>query len=228
MRLRGIVVMSAILAAPAVLAAQPDLTGVWSIAGSRAVLKTADGKLPPLNPEAHAVYEQHLASAARGDRSFDGTTRCLPPGLPRLMLENEPFEILQRERIIYFVHQLNRMPRRVYVGEQLPEDPDPLYLGFSVARWDGDTLVIESAGFLEGTLLDDAGLPHSDALHLTERYRLDRDGKSLHARFTITDPKTFTRPWDAQADYIRRPGYEIPEEVCADKWAAKLPQNRKE
>jgi hypothetical protein len=132
------------------------------------------------------------------------------------MLVNEPFEIMQRDKAVYFLHELNRLPRRAYFGEPLPADADPMYLGYSVARWDGATLVIESSGFREGTLLDDSGLPHSESLHLTERYQLAKDGRTLHARFTIDDPKMFTRAWDAKADYVRRPGYEIPEQVCAD------------
>jgi hypothetical protein len=223
------VLIATLLAAAAwAHAAQPDLTGVWSLVGHTAALKTVEGTLPPLSPGAKTVYEQHLAAAARGDRSFDETIRCLPPGLPRLMLVNEPFEIIQRDKAVYFVHQLNRLPRRAYFGEPLPEEPDPLYLGFSVARWEGETLVIDSSGFREGTLLDDAGLPHSAALHLTERYQLGKDGKTLHARFTIDDPKTFSRAWDTRAEYIKRPGYEIPEEVCSDTGASQPPQKRKE
>jgi hypothetical protein len=212
-----VVLMASLSVLSAAHAEPPDLTGVWSIVGRRAALQTEAGTLPPLSAAAKAIYEEHLASAGRGDRSFDGTTRCLPPGLPRLMLGNEPFEILQRDKVVYFIAQRNRLPRRAYFGESLPDDPDPVFLGFSVARWEGRTLVIDSSGFREGTLLDDAGLPHSDALHLTERYQLDKRGMTLHARFTINDPKTFTHPWNAQATYIRRPEYEIPEEVCADK-----------
>ena len=224
-----VLLILAALGSPAVaLAAQPDLTGVWSITSHASVLKTVDGKLPPLTPEAKVVYDKHLASAAKGDRSFDETRECLPPGLPRLMLVNEPFEILQKDKAIYFVHQLNRMPRRAYIGEKLPTDVDPLYLGYSVAHWDGDTLVIESNGFREGTLLDDSGLPHSEDMKLVERYTPGKDGKTLHARFTIDDPKTYTHAWDAQADYKRRPGYEIPEEVCADKLVSKSPIKGKE
>jgi hypothetical protein len=206
-----------LLAAPALTCAtEPDFTGVWLIVKAPATLTTVAGSGPPLNAAGKALYEQHLAAAAHGDRSFDGTGKCLPPGLPRLMLVNEPFEIMQRDKAVYFLHELNRLPRRAYFGEALPADVDPMYLGFSVARWEGATLVIESAGFREGTLLDDSGLPHSESLHLTERYQLDKDGRTLHARFTIDDPKMFTRPWDAKADYLRRPGDEIPEQVCAD------------
>lgn len=196
---------------------QPDLTGAWFIVDPPHALKTVDGSLPPLTPAAQKIYRQHLADAARGERAaFDGTTRCLPPGLPRLMLEKVPFQILQRPKTIYFVSQDNRLPRRAYLNEKLPDDPDPLWLGYSVAHWDGRTLVVESSGFNDETVLDDAGLPHSDQLHLTERYTLSRDGKHMAAQFTIEDPKDYTRPWSAKAEYVRRPGYEIPAEICMD------------
>jgi hypothetical protein len=213
--LAGVAVTGLLAATP--VAAAPDLTGVWSIVKPEDALKTEDGKLPPLLPEAKTVYEKHQAMAAKGDHSFDTTARCLPPGLPRLMLIRSPFEILQRTNTVYFVHELNRLPRRAYLNEKLPTDVDPHYLGYSVAHWDGDALVIESNGFEEGTLLDAAGLPHSEAMQLTERYQLDKDGKHLHARFTIDDSKTFTAPWSFKAEYVKRPGYELHEDVCADK-----------
>jgi hypothetical protein len=220
MRTSTLLLLTSLLGVPVfALGAPQDFSGVWSIVRAPARLTTVAGAAPPLNAAGQAIYAQRRAAAARGDRSFDETSKCLPPGLPRLMLVNQPFEILQRDKAVYFIHQLNRLPRRAYFGEQLPQDPDPLYLGFSVARWEGATLVIESAGFREGTLLDDSGLPHSDVLHLTERYQL-RAGRALHVRFTIDDPKMFTHPWDFQADYVRRPGYEIPEQVCSDKQAA--------
>ena len=212
----------ALRAAPA--AATPDLSGVWLLSAQISALKTSDGKAPPLRPEARAVYEQHRASAGKGDYSFDGMVRCLPPGLPRLMLVHEPFEILQKPRVMYFVHQLNRLPRRAYFGESLPTDPDPHYLGYSVARWDGDTLVIESTGFDDRTLLDNAGLPHSDALHLTERYRLSADGSRLRLSFIVDDPKTFTQPWSAQVQFVKQPGRELTEEVCAATPEAQRPR----
>jgi hypothetical protein len=197
----------------------PDLTGVWVISKPVHALKTTDGNPPPMTAEAKAVYEQHRAAAAKGDYSFDGVTRCLPPGLPRLMLIDEPFEILEKPNVVYFVHQLNRLPRRAYVDESLPADADPKYLGYSVAHWDRDVLVIESSGFDDSTLLDNSGLPHSVSLHLTERYQLTKDGQHLQARFTIEDSKTFTQTWTAQTEYTKKSGYEIPEEVCADPLA---------
>ncbi|HEX3836731.1 MAG TPA: hypothetical protein VHW25_07190 [Steroidobacteraceae bacterium] len=206
-------------------AAAPDLSGVWFISHQVGALKTVDGKTPPLTAAAHALYDAHKTAIAKGDYSFDGVTHCLPPGLPRLMLMREPFEILQRPKTLYFVHQINRLPRRVYLDEALPTDVDPHYLGYSVGKWDDDALVVDSNGFEDGTLLDNEGLPHSDALHLTERYQLSKDGMHLHLLMTIDDPKTFTQAWTAEADYTKRPGYEIPEDVCADTPVAKRPRN---
>ncbi len=213
-----------LVAGPALAKTAPDLTGVWSIVGYSPSLKPVDGKPIPLKPEAKAVYDQHLASAKKGDRAFDGLTYCLPPGLPRLTVQNKPFEILQHPKVIYFVHQENRLPRRAYIDEKPPEDADPAYLGHSVAHWDGASLVVESSAFSDDTLLDDAGLPHSDALGLTERYTLGKGGKSLTIRFTIDDPKTFSHPWTAEAHYRKRPGFEIPEEVCADRLKSVAPK----
>jgi hypothetical protein len=208
-----------------VLAAPPDFSGVWSISTHVGALKTVEGHAPPLTAEARKVYDAHRAAAAKGDYAFDGVTQCLPPGLPRLMLMHEPFEILQKPKVIYFVHQLNRLPRRAYIDEALPTDVDPHYLGYSVAKWDGDALVIDTTGFDDSTMLDNAGLPHSEALHLTERYQLSADGKHMHLRLTIEDPKTFTQAWSAEADYARRPGYELTEEVCAATPPAKRPRS---
>ena len=220
-------VFAAVAVALAATAAQatPDLAGVWQITAHVSAVKTTDGAAPPLTAEARVVYEAHRKAAAKGDYSFDGVTHCLPPGLPRLMLMREPFEILQRDRIVYFVYQLNRLPRRAYLNEALPTDVDPHYLGYSVAHWDADTLVVESSGFDDSTLLDNVGLPHSEDLHLTERYQLSPDGKRLRLTYTVEDPKTFTKAWSAQAEYTRLAGYRIPEDVCAATPVDKRPRD---
>jgi len=210
--------------AAALAADHPDFTGVWAIAKYSPALRPADGKPAPLKPEAKADYEKHLAAAAKGDRSWDETTLCLPQGLPRLMIQNAPFQIMQRPKAVYFLHQTNRLPHRAYFNEPLPTDADPLYLGVSTARWEGSTLVVETNSFRDGTYLDDKGLPHSDALHLTERYRLGKGGTTLSISFTVDDPKTYTRVWTAKADFVKKPAsFEIPEEVCADKLRTPAP-----
>jgi hypothetical protein len=215
--MRGLAAALALLfaGAPVHAAAAPDLSGVWQINRPVTAVRTLEGGAPPLLPAAKAVYERNLAAARRGDRAFDGVGRCLPPGIPRLMFEAQPFEILQRPNTVFFLYQINRLPRRAYVGEQHPARLDQTYLGHAVARWEGPVLVVDSVGFNDLTLIDASGLPHSEALHVVERYRLVGKGV-LEGRITVEDPQTFARPWTAVVRYTRRPGYQIPEQVCAD------------
>jgi hypothetical protein len=213
----------AFMAAGAASAA--DLSGIWSRKDYSPTLTPETGGTPPLTPAGRAAYDKNRAMAARGDRSFDDVqAACLPPGLPRLMLIAKPFEIIQRPKTVFFVHQENRLPRRVYLDEALPTDPDPMFLGYSVGQWDGEVLKVQSAGFRAGTLLDDSGLPHTEALKVGETWRLTDGGNTLEARFTIEDPATFTRPWTAVAHYRKRPGLLIPEEVCAERLKTTAPR----
>ena len=97
-------------------------------------------------------------------------------------------------------------------GRPLPKDPDPTYFGYSVGRWDGDTLVVESVGFNDRTVLN--GMPHSDALHFVERYRRP-DLDSLELTMTGDDPKAYTKPWTAGPVRLAwHPDWEIVEAFC--------------
>ena len=218
----------ALLAAvPALAHAQakhPDFTGAWIVSPYKPALKPADGSAVPLKPEAKKVYDAHRAAAAKGDRTWDETTICLPEGLPRLELINEPFEIMQKSNAMYFVAQ-NRLPWRAYFNEKLPDDPDPMYLGFHVAKWDGSKLVIDSAGFRDVSVLDDKGIPHSEKLHLTATYAMGPDDKTMTVTYRIEDPDTFTTAWTSSASFKRMPdSFQFPEEVCAEKMQSTAPK----
>ena len=216
----------ALAALPALAQAQahPDFTGAWIVTPYSPALTPSDGKPVPFKPAAKAVYDKHLAAAAKGDKSWDETSICLPEGLPRLLTINEPFEIMQKDKAVYFVAQ-NRLPFRAYFNEQPPTDVDPLYLGFSVAKWVGPALVIDTNGFRDSTMLDDKGIPHSEKLHLTQAFKLAPGGKAMTVTYTIDDPDTFTRPWTATKTFTRKPAsFQFPEEVCAAKLASTAPK----
>ena len=205
-------------------AGHPNFTGAWTIATYTGVLNPVDGKPVPLNAKGKEAYEAHLAAAKKGDKTWDETTICIPEGLPRIMTINEPFEIMQRDKAVYFVAQ-NRVPWKAFFGEELPADPDPFYMGYSVAKWQGKTLVLDSAGFRDNTVLDDKGLPHSEQMHLTTRFVLGKDGKTMTATYTITDPTDYTRPWTAKAVFVKKPAsFQMPEEVCAAKLQTTAPK----
>jgi len=214
----------AALPALAQAAAHPDFNGAWLVTTYSPSLKPIDGKPVPLTADGKAVYDKHLAATAKGDRSWDTTSTCQPEGVPRIMLLKEPFEILQRDKEIDFVAQ-NRVPWRSFVGESLPTDADPLFMGYSVAKWVGPTLVMDSNGFRDVTVLDDKGLPHSEMMHLTQTFRMGKGGKTMTVTYRIEDPVNYTRPWTAKATFTRKPAsFEMPEEVCAAKLQTTAPK----
>lgn len=196
--------------------AKPDFTGVWQVAATAPSLRPAGGGEPPLLPEAKKLHDQNKALLAKGDKSFDPTQKCKPPGNPRTMIEAMPFEITQRPDLVFFGYQWNRLNRFVYWSDTLPESPGWTYYGDSVAAWDGNTLVIRSHGYQDTgtTYLDSTGLPHSDQLELTERYSLKNGGKQMELRLTIADSKTYSKPWDAVVTFNKKDGVRIADDIC--------------
>jgi hypothetical protein len=194
-----------------------NFEGVWLIQGNHSVIKTVQGKLPPMTAAAAARYSAHLRSRQAGKPDFDTIQTCKPHGFPRILFSAYPIEVLQEPKQLTFVHEVHHMPRMVYLDMSLPklEDLDQNWMGVSVGHWDGDTLVVESQGFNDLTTLDTAGLPHSTDMHVSERIRkLDAD--TLEDIITIVDPKTFTKPWSTRVTYRRQPGLRLKEYVCTD------------
>ena len=198
----------------------PDLAQVWKLPAGVWTLKAADGKAPPLNADGKKLYDKHLAARASGKPVDDGTQICLPHGMPRLMLSPYPFRIVQKPKFVAFVHELTHMYRVIYLNEknQNAEDLDPYYMGYPVAKYDGDALVVTSNGYNDKTTLDRSGLPHSEAMVLTEKYRLISGGRQLEGVFTINDAAYYTKPWSARVVFDKGdPNAAFDEYVCTDK-----------
>ena len=121
---------------------------------------------------------------------------CLPHGLPMSdLMSYAPFKIIQTRSVIAVLYELDNNFRQIYMdGRALPKDPQPTWGGYSVGRWEGDTLVVDAAGFTDRSRLDVAGHPHSEALHIQERFRR-RDFGHLDLTVTIDDPVMYTKPW---------------------------------
>jgi hypothetical protein len=101
-------------------------------------------------------------------------------------------------------------------GRALAEDPNPTWMGYSVGRWEGDTLVVETIGFNGKKWLDQGGHPSTDALHVTERFRR-RDFGHLDIQFIVDDPKAYTKPWILNLPQLLYPDYELLEWVCENE-----------
>jgi hypothetical protein len=194
-----------------------NFEGVWLIQGDHSVVKTIDGKLPPMTKAAAARYAAAVKARRDGKPDFDTIQTCKPHGLPRILFAAYPIEVVQEPTQVTFIHEIHHMPRMVYLDMSLPklEDMDPNWMGQSAGRWDGDTLVVDSQGFNDLTTLDSAGLPHSTDMRIAERIRkLDAD--TLEDTITVTDPKTYTKPWSTRVTFRRQPGLRLKEYVCTD------------
>jgi hypothetical protein len=198
-----------------VAAAKPSFEGVWQIERAVTTVKTADGQVPPLNAAAKKLYMQRVAKYRAGDaKSYDNTFLCKPMGDPRTGYEGQPFDIVQGEDTIFVGYTWNRMVRFIYLKDQHSELPGPTYYGTWIGKWDGAALVFDGIGFNDSTLLDAAGMPHSDDLHIVQRLALKGGGNTLTIQTTFEDPKTFTKTWTAKHTYRKLPGAVIQEDVC--------------
>jgi hypothetical protein len=135
--------------------------------------------------------------------------------VPRIDSE-KPFKILQSPDEVVILYQDYTAFRQIFTdGRALPKDPQPAWLGYSVGKWEGDTLVVETAGFNDLTWLDNAGTPHSESLHVTERFHR-RDGQHLDIQITIYDPKTFSKPFTVTEHAKQSANSELTESICLE------------
>ena len=193
-----------------------NLSGVWI--GKSDGKSAVDTRLrPPMTPWAQARFDAAVPTLGPRDvpgKENDPILHCNPDGIPKLLGVPQPFEIIQipGRMLMFFEH--NRHWRTIWTdGRKLPDDPDPTWMGNSVGRWEGDTLVVESNGFNDIPWLDFYGDPHSDAMHLTERYRrVDRN--TLEIAVTINDPKAYTKVWVNPPKGYNLKSWEIGEHYC--------------
>jgi hypothetical protein len=144
--------------------------------------------------------------------------RCLPPGLPRIMLMPRPFAIVQTPNRILFMYEGGaHVWRQVWMdGRAHPKDPNPNWLGHSIGHWEGGTLVVDSVGFNDRTWLDDAGHPHTEQLHVIEKFSRT-DQATMKYEVVIDDPGAYTQPWTSTSSLSFRPGERLAEDICLDK-----------
>ncbi|MEO8316672.1 MAG: hypothetical protein ABI645_17975, partial [Pseudomonadota bacterium] len=204
----------------------PDaLLGIWVPDATPSQLLTASGAPPPLTADAAKLYDRRKQQFDGGDHSFDQTTWCAGPGMPRVMTMPNPFEIRRNGDHLAFIYGWYRWFRVVDLGGPEVEPPLPLTMGFPVGRWEGDTLIIRSVGLSDATPLDATGLPHSEQLVLTERLRVQPDGR-LEDRITIEDPETFAQPWETVLTFHRDATARVTDDVCPDRIAAGAPAEK--
>ncbi len=170
---------------------------------------------PILQPHTRAflaeIGQQELAGIPRPQPQ----TRCMPSGVPHILNANDAIMILQTPTEVLFLYARDHHIRHVYLNQKHSEDPGPSWWGESVGHYEGDTLVVDTIGQTDIPDTDRFGTPHSEQIHVVERYRLTEGGTKLEGLFTVTDPIAFTMPWSARADYSVG-NFMFLETVCAE------------
>jgi hypothetical protein len=197
--------------APRTSDGKPDFQGIWVARNAAAfdVSEVAEGRTIPYLPEA-------VEREAKADR-VDPIAHCAMPGVPRITYMPFPFEIMQRPGYIVFLYEYLHNHRTIQTTAREHLDGIDLFLGDSIARYDGDTLVIDVTGLGSRTWLDSARHMHSDQLHVVERYtRIASDKIQYEA--TLDDAQTYSKPWKIQLvlHRISEPGFELKEQECVE------------
>jgi hypothetical protein len=166
----------------------------------------------PMRPEAVEIFRRRFPDGPEVLPS----THCLPLGIPLVTMLSEVSKIVQAPGVIVIMLELDNAYRQIYTdGRKLPENPSPSWLGYSVGKWEGDTLVVETVGLNDKGWLDVIGHPQSEAMHITERYRR-RDFGHLDVETTLNDPKMYTRPFTVKVTHLLQADSDILEYFCAE------------
>jgi hypothetical protein len=187
---------------------KPDLSGVWQRLTTYDRNIAADLKPGDVRPWAEALVQRRLE-----DLGIDHMSHaCLPWG-PNYSTSARRAKIVQTPNLVLILDE-DLTYRQIYLdGRALETNPHPSWMGYSVGRWEGDTLVVDSVGFNDRTWLDTSGHPHTEALRMTERYRR-RDFGNLDIEVTLDDPGAYARPWTVALRAELTPDTELLESVC--------------
>ena len=230
------------LSAPAPRASngKPDLSGVWQVSSTPAEMERKVGDLgtfvvpgddprefspyffniladfkpedAPIRPGAAEIFMKNAKTFGK-EHPY---SRCLPMGIPSTELIAVPFKMIQAPGIVVMLNELDFTYRQIYTdGRPLPVDPQPSWLGYSIGKWEGDTLVVTTVGFNDRGWLDAIGHTHSEALRVEERFRR-RDFGHMEVQITIDDAKMFTKPFTIKANQLLIPDSDVIETVCAE------------
>lgn len=201
--------------APKTSNGKPDFSGIWVPADGKYLPNLAvDGVEVPFLPSAAALYKQRQENNGKGRPS----ERCLSHGVTDFDALPTPRKFIQTPGFIAILFESYNHWRQIFLdGRPLPKTIQPAYMGYSVGKWDGDALVVETTGFNDQGWLDDGGHPQTEALHVTERLRRRNFGH-IDLQITIDDPGAYTKPWTVNlSGFNYFADGELMEGICEDR-----------
>jgi hypothetical protein len=194
-----------------------DLSGFWMPAdGVKHLLNLAADMKPdevPLQPWAQAVYQERIETNGKDHPGV----RCWPSGIPEKLNIPDGLKVVHSPDLLLFLYESRTIYRQVFTdGRPLPPaDVQPTWMGYSIGRWEGDTMVVETVGSNGRTWLDMRGLPATESLRVVERYTRPAIGR-MDIEVTIDDPKAYTRPWKVNLQWALQPDTDLIESICEE------------
>ena len=195
---------------------KPDFSGFWMPAESvRHLLNLASDLKPgevPLTPWGEQVYKERIDNNGKDHPGV----RCLPSGIPEKNNIPDGLKVVQTPDLLVFLYESRTIYRQVFMdGRPLPKSAQPTWMGHSIGRWEGDTLVVETIGQNGKTWLDMRGLPGTESLTVTERYTRPNIGR-INIDVTIDDPMAYTKPWSVKLSWRLTPDTDLIESICEE------------
>ena len=203
----------------------PDLSGLWTPRADGIKINTWDSSDPfgekpdqaPMTPWAAAKWKDARPPFG-AKQTYEGINDpvqryCDPPGITRIYMYPWEFTMIQTPKIVYILYEFTRVWRSIAMDREHPADPDMTWMGDSIGKYEGDTLVVDTIGFNDKTWLDHTGHPHSDALHVVERLRrVNHD--TLELAIAVDDPKAYTKSFSGKK-YFESTSSPMAESFCA-------------
>jgi hypothetical protein len=220
--------------APRLPDGKPDFSGIWHVARRNPCTPELSRFIPcgieiggsplalnlgvdmpgglPYQSWAGEIVKQRTADGSIDDPHV----RCLPDNPPRTWGMPHLTKAVHTPKLLVLLYEVNAMYRQIFIdGRPLPDDPSPGWNGYSTAKWEGDTLVVQTSGFRDDLWIDMSGSPMSDAAKLTERIRRPNYG-TLELEITVDDPKVYTRPWTVKTTQAIELDTELIDEFCLE------------
>ena len=177
--------------------------------------RIADLSNPNLKPRVKEAMKKDIDDVLAGKIAFTPSTSCVPSGVPWFLLQPTNLYFVQTAKEVVIMQNFDSQARHVFLNVEHSANLKPSWYGESIGHYEGDTLVIDTIGLSTKTFVDPYRTPHSDKLHVIERWRLAEGGKTLEVEMTVDDPETYDKPWKATLSYRQAQGPFV-EMACAE------------
>jgi hypothetical protein len=185
--------------------------------GAQPTFRVADLSNPNIKPWAKEVMRRENEKVLAGGIGYTARSSCMPAGVPGFMMFIvEPIFFVQAPKEVLMIHSGNEEVRHIYLEVPHSENPKPSWYGESVGHYEDDTLVIDTIGLNDKTYVDNYRTPHTEKLHVIERWKIVEGGNMIEVSIRVEDPDTFNEPWSAMQRYRRVQPRSLGEEACAE------------